>query len=235
MILMFNRLKTAIASGLAAICLSQEARGVMILYDDFSSGSLNTGKWTESLFNGPPFPEIHAVNSGKYEIIQSTAGDHTIILSPNRQFSAGDVFQFDLTYNLGSGNNSVNFLLNNEYIPIVNPNPTPGPGSGTIGYWNGIPDAGNAFGTYNVKESFFSDRVEQTITRPDSTTLSHTFSGASHPYTFGINPHTGDNGTMSFSVDNAYINGSVPEPSATLLLGIGATGVAGSRRVRKKN
>jgi len=213
---MFNRIKTAFVSGLAALCLSNEANGVMILYDDFSSGALDSSKWTESLFNGPPFPEFHAVSSEAYNVYQTSVGDTTIILSPNRQFASGDVFQFDLTYNSGSGNNSVNFLLNNAYIPNVDPQTTPLPGSGTIGYWNGLPDTGNALGTYTIKESFFSDRVEQTITRPDSTTISHVYSGASYPYTFGINPHTGDNGTMNFSIDNAYL-GNVPEPSALAL------------------
>lgn len=210
------------------------AKADLVLYDNFSSTALNNTKWTESTWHGRPFTDQHAINplEQRYQLIQDNRGDAETILTPTRQFVAGDTLQFDIYYNSGEGNNLTQILINGNYPPIVDPQTTPLPGSGTIGFWNGIPDVGNEFGKYTIKQEFFSDRILMTTVRPNGTSIQHTLSGISGPYSIGINTHTGHNGTLHFDIDNVYVN-SVPEPATLALFGLGAIGAATVLRKKK--
>ena len=178
------------------------------LYDDFSSGILDVSKWSESKFNAPIYTEIHSVDSQKkvYVVKHSSTGDRGIVLTPSRQFSSGQSLSYDVNYISGSGNNLYQIHINGNYPPSIIPSTTPNPGSGTIGYWNGVPDVGNVFGIYKVKLEFFDNHINQTIVRPDSTIIKHTYPGVNAPHTIGLNIHTGHNGILNFELDNFYLN-----------------------------
>ncbi len=174
------------------------------LYDDFSSGVLDTNKWIEdNLFHGTPFTDEHWVNaSEEYHIQQNIQGDRETNLAPNRQFISGENFSYEVLYNGGSGNHFSQPLINGNYPPTqVEICSAPG-GCGPIGFWNGVPDLEAQIGIYNITYEFFSNQVKMTSTRPDGVVVINTFTGNSEPYTLTINTHTGNNGLMHFDYDN---------------------------------
>lgn len=207
------------------------------LYDDFSSGVLDSTKWTESQYNNREFTEQHFVDnsSGRYHVIQSTPTDRETNLTIKYQFQPGDTLDYQAFYYGGSGNNASQILIDNKYIPFCDPNPTPSPGSGCISYWNGLSDVGNQIGLYQIHQDFFSNSIVQTLIRPDGTEFIHTFSGFIPPHDYTINTHTGHDGTLDFEYDNFYING-IPEPNwSAAILGASALAFTAFREIRRKN
>jgi len=175
-------------------------------YDDFSSGTLDASKWTESIFHGDPFTDEHLIKNGFYHVAQNVARDAETNLAPTRQFIAGESFSYDVLYNGGSGNHQSQPLINGNYPPsqIETCNFTTA-GCGAIGFMNAFPDLGAQIGIYHVKYEFFSNQVKMTAIRPDNVTIVNTFTGNSAPYTLTINTHTGHNGLMNFDYDNFVI------------------------------
>lgn len=150
--------------------------------------------------------------------------DTETILTPKIPFTNGTTLSYNLNYYSGSGNHLAQILINDSYPPAVIPSTTPLPGSGTIGYWNGIPDVGMQNGIYHIKQEFFTDHLNQTITRPNGTIIKHTYPSINEPYKFGINIHTGHNGLLNFSLDNFQLcheiqdNPEPPEPTCEDIL-----------------
>lgn len=210
------------------LLLPHQARTNFIMYDDFSSGILDVTKWSESQFQGHPFVDEHFVNGSSQTYIArvNSVGDKEVLLTPTREFVSGESLLYDLIYNSGSGNHLSQVLIDGNYPPETIPQITPNPGSGTIGFWNGIPDVGNTLGTYQIRQDFHPDRIEQTVIRPDGSSISHSYKSVIEPYTFSINLHTGGNGLMNYEIDNVRI-GTIPEPttiglgSLIILLGLG--------------
>ncbi len=175
------------------------------VYDDFSSGALNTQKWTESIFNAPVHADEHLVNPQEqaYHVKQNTEGDTGTVLTPTRQFKAGESLRYQITYHGGSGNNMYQPLINGNYPPALNGTCNfPTAGCGPIGYWNALPDVGNQTGTYKISYKFFSNHILMTTIRPDGTSISHDYISVTSPYSIGLNIHTGHNGLLHFDVDN---------------------------------
>jgi hypothetical protein len=213
------------------LALGSARAGSVLWTDDFSSGSLNPARWTQTTFNGRALPQEVGVSDGAYRVGVTSAGDREVVLSPNYSFQAGDKLMLDLIYVSGTGNNLMNTLVNDSYPTKVEPQTTPNPGSGTIGYWNGAPDTGSEFGTYHLEYLFFNDRVQQTTTRPDGTTIQHTlYSANSIDRTLGINIHTGHDGLTNMNIDNVTLE-TIPEPGA---LGLGIAGLLALGLKRKK-
>lgn len=185
------------------------------LYDDFSSGSLDTNKWIEYKgFQVNIFTDEHFVNAteGAYHINQSVQGDRETNLKPNRSFTSGEAFSYQVLYKGGSGNHFSQPLINGNYPPTqIEPCLAPG-GCGPIGFWNGVPDFGAQIGIYNITYEFSSNQVKMNATRPDGISIVNTFTGNSEPYNLSINTHTGNNGLMHFDFDNfkLYRLNSVP-------------------------
>lgn len=189
----------------ALMISSVSATQVCEVYDDFSSGSLNLSKWTESTFHGDPFTDEHFVNSseGSYHVKQNVAGDAETNLQPNILFNSGDSFSYEAIYHGGSGNHQSQPLINENYPPTqLETCLFLTAGCGPIGYWNDYPDLGAQIGTYKIKFEFSSNEVKMTAIRPDNITVINTFTGNSEPYTLEINTHTGHNGLMHFDFDN---------------------------------
>jgi len=180
----------------------------LTLYDDFSSGPLNTNKWIELQFHNDPFTDEHFVNTteGVYHIAQISVGDAETNLRPIINFTAGHSFSYEVIYKGGSGNHFSQPLINGNY-PSTQTNPCLASGGcGPIGYWNGVPDLGAQIGTYRINFDFFQNQVRMTAIRPDNITIINTFTGNSAPYTLDINTHTGHNGLMHFDYDNFFYN-----------------------------
>src|SRR3989344_1798668 len=140
----------ALATGMLA---NSQANGS--LYDDFSSGSLNSALWIETTIpanihgNYPLFNE-HFVNpiTGKYQAGQYAVGNRSIRLVPTRQLVTGETLDYDITHIFGEGNHLSHLYVNDALGVYQNqPNYLAGPG---IGYWNDIPDTGNQIGNYHA-------------------------------------------------------------------------------------
>ena len=180
-----------------------------VLYDDFSSGSLNTNKWIESQWHSRPFTNEHLVNSseGAYHIRQNIVGDAETNLQPKRIFNSGDSFSYEIKYYNGSGNHASQPLINGNYPPsqleVCNYQTA---GCGVIGYWNALPDLGKIEGIYKINFNFSSNQVKMTTIRPDNVIVTNTFTGNSAPYNLTINTHTGHDGLMHFDIDNVYLS-----------------------------
>ncbi|MDO8460083.1 MAG: hypothetical protein Q7S74_03170 [Nanoarchaeota archaeon] len=183
--------------------------GLTGLYDDFSSGFLDSTKWIESTFHGDPFTDEHFVNISEeaYHIEQNIEGDRETNLEPTRLFNAGDSFYYEVVYKGGSGNHQSQPLINGNYPPSqIESCNYPIAGCGAIGYMNDFPDLGAQIGTYRINFEFFHNQVKMTTIRPDNVNIINTFTGNSEPYKLTINTHTGHNGLMHFDLDNFYIN-----------------------------
>ncbi len=223
-------LKQKLAVPLIVSSLTTSALAQSTLYDDFSSGTLNTLLWQES--SQAPYPDFHGIDQVRqtYRVIQNTMGDRGVVLTPTSTFNAGDIFEYDVIYNAGTGNHLFQLFHNGGYNGSVNPNPTPISGSIGIGYWNQTPDASNGLGTYHFEHDFLENgQILETVTRPDHSIRQYTISNLSEPYTLGLNVHTGHNGLMDFEIDNVYIS-QIPSPAPIGLLGL--AGIAVSRRKR---
>lgn len=224
-------MKKTLASLLIAgtLALGSAKAGSVLWTDDFSSGSLDPTRWTQSTFNNRGLPQEVGVSDEVYHVGVTSQGDREVVLSPNYSFQSGDRMAFDLIYSAGSGNNLMNTLINGSYPTEVKPQTTPNPGSGTIGYWNGAPDTGSELGTYHLEYLFFDDSIQQTTTRPNGTSIQHTlYSANSTDRTLGINIHTGHDGLINMNLDN-FVLETVPEPS-TIGLGLAGLITLGLRR-----
>lgn len=194
---------------LIGLILLVDARPIQkrVLYDDFSSGNLSQNKWIESQFHGNPFTDEHFVDNVEqaYHIAQLSVGDAQTNLRPLLNFTAGQSFSYEATYNGGSGNHASQPLINGNYPPNqTNPCNFTTAGCGVIGHWNAAPDLGAIVGTYKIRFDFSQHKVVMTATRPDNITIVNIFTGNSAPYTLDINTHTGHNGLMHFDYDNFY-------------------------------
>ncbi len=202
-------MKIAVFFTLSFFFLLSFASAVQVcdLYDDFSSGALNSSKWEESTFHGDPFTDEHFVNVTEevYRIAQNSPGDAETNLAPKRHFIAGESFSYDIIYNGGSGNHFSQPLINGNYPPSqIESCLAPG-GCGPIGFWNGVPDLQAQIGVYKINFSFSPNEVKMIAIRPDNVTIINTFTGNSEPYNITINTHTGHNGLMHFDYDNVVI------------------------------
>lgn len=209
------KLRNLMLTGLAALVIGAGSSKAQEVYDDFSSGSLNTGKWTES-----GFFEEHLVRGGVYHTHQINPGNAEFTLKINRQFLAGETLEHDVNYVSGEGNQQFQYLFNEStwaggytWEGVCS---TPSPGCNGIGYWNGETDVGIQKGVYHRKLDFLEDRIIVTTTRPNGTQIVHTAISDGTPflppYTVRLIPHTGYDGVTNFDFDNFIISQN-PVPS----------------------
>ncbi len=193
------------------------------LYDDFSSGSLNSTKWTELQIDGWPFPDQHYVNTTtqKYHFAQNSATPRGAGIKLNRTFLPGEKISYEVYFDLSQNGGVSGCFINGVHCTLsgVVPNPTPNPGSGAIGYWNGLSDVGSVTGLYKITQEFNQNNITQTIIRPDNSIIQHTYNSVSYPATFMIMSQTDSNGLMMTDFDNVYFsNSSIPQTNSSLPL-----------------
>lgn len=231
-------LAAIVVGAIASLGLANKANGE--LYDDFSSGSLDTTKWVES--TSLTFTDDHFVDPKEevYHIAQYTPSDRDTILTLTRQFFPGETLEHDIIYRSGSGNQQTQLMINNGLnYTYADECSTPSPGCGGVGHWNGDTDVGVQIGTYHRHYEFFDDHILMATTRPDSTTITHNIINISQPYAIGFTTHTGNNGIMHFDFDNFYVNRipAIPtlSPTGLVALTIGVLGAGAYVLGKRKN
>lgn len=203
--------------GCAQISYSQEKdRDIdCFTYDDFSNGSLNPDKWTESTLT--TYLDEHFISSedgGVYHTAQLNPGNADVVFTPTREFNPGEILEHTVNYVSGEGNQQFQYMFNDATwsggYTWLEDCTTPSPGCNGIGHWNGDTDVGAQLGVYNRRLEFLEDRIFITTTRPDGTQINHTAidDGSGNlvpPYTVHLIPHTGHNGITHFDFDNFEI------------------------------
>ena len=112
-------------------------------YDDFSNG-LNLSKWEEipgSDVNSL-FVDEHYVAMGEqdvpYHTAQNSPADKGATLRiKNKSLLSGNIAEYDVKYYAGSGNRISVVELDGNYKWV-----------GQIGFWNGVQQGGNDFGSF---------------------------------------------------------------------------------------
>lgn len=221
---MKNTLRNTILTGLTALTLSSTPAKA-ILYDDFSSGFLDSDKWSEV----SNMSEHFVNNFGLfYHTGQTTPSDRENLLMLNRTFNSEEFLNYSINYSSGSGNRIHVISIDNSSSKFY----------GLFGFWNGIEPAGNDFGTYNMRIDFTDLGTDLTITKPDNSVATRFFSSPGSTHTIGIGTRTGHNGLVNMDYDNFYINGitenvDVPDSGSTLSLGLLGLGALFATRRKK--
>ncbi len=180
------------------------------VYDDFSTGPLDTSKWTEFPYNDPNIDE-HYVDTVEqvYHAAQPTVvGNRQTFLKMNRLMNTGETLEFDaiLVNRIGNAHMWMWFDGQPENWTHITPCSTPSPGCAMIGYWNGEHDVGTALGKYHIKIVYDEGQASVTFTRPDNTTITDIMGLTSSPtHMFGVSTLTGHNGEIHFDYDNFEI------------------------------
>ena len=175
-----------------------------VVYDDFSSGSLDSSKWTVSTDAAGYTTEYKVdASEGRYHTLQNTARDAVVFLEMTRKINAGERVEFDVNYVSGSGNNIQYVKINGKGIADI----MGCSNCGAIGFWNTAGSVGSSTGTYHFKFTFKSNKqVLMETTSGFSQILSV---GDNYPYTFRLVSGTGHNGLMHFDYDNFVIYSNV--------------------------
>jgi len=158
-----------------------------ILYDDFSSGILDGKKWeVRQDYEGWAFTDEYGLDSSSqnFHTQQNNKLNSGTFLVPTHKFLAGEIFEYNITYNGGEGNHVSNVFVNkaNRF--------------GTVGYWN---EGGSEIKTYYIKLEFGDGWIKFN----DITTYALS---TSPPYEIYIGTRTGHNGIGHFDYDNFYIH-----------------------------
>lgn len=164
------------------------------LYDDFSSETLDTNKWeVRQDYEGWSFTNEYGLESilegeienGMFHTKQNIIGNAGTFLVPKYKFEEGDVFEYDVIYNGGTGNHTHNIFVNKtKRIGLES----------TFGYWNG----GNPTpGTYHMKLTFSNKGIN--VNGTNYTLIDNP------PYEIYIGTRTGNNGTGHFDYDNFHL------------------------------
>ena len=229
-------LASLLVAGAVALGAGSKANAETILYDNFSSGTLDSSKWQETSgkYEGLPFSNQHQVkmryNDYCYYVESGSHTGQETDLSLTRQFNSGDELDFSVSYLSGSGNGNYQGSLMNVYA-----NDTL---LGKIGYevygsQVHYGDLGWSLGNHSLTLDFFDDHISLNSYRDyDGVTVSKTITGINAPYTLTLNAFASQDSSSVFSMDNFYAT-PTPEPSTLSLLAIAGLG-AGVYALRKQ-
>lgn len=213
--------------GLFASPLSAKAQGTF-LYDDFSSGTLNSSLWSVVQdTEGQPLTDEYGVSNENgnfaFHTQQNSAGDRRTYLLPNTTFTTGDIFSWDMNTLSHQGNYGGMVLLGGDQNIRI----------GINGYNGGV-QGFDEIGTANISFTFNPNSLDIIRQSPSGNILydSLPLNQANGNYSLRIGSFTGHNGSSHMDFDN-FRTGVVPEPSTLALLGLGAAGLIAYRR--KKN
>src|SRR3989344_7124978 len=166
------------------------------LYDDFSNEELDQNKWSAS-----GNMDEYYVENGVFHTAQNSGADrYTNLMMVNQEFTTGDVVEYDLVYERGSGNRMSNIIIDNielNHYAIL------------VGYWNEVQQSGNDFGTYHFRVEFVENTVNVFVTKPNGETVQINIGNPQingNIHTFGVGTRTGHNGIVEMDFDNFELN-----------------------------
>lgn len=198
---------------------SVSATQICQIYDDFSSSVLNTSKWEEGLTarTNPAididehYLDITNQNYHTAQLSQADSGSG-IELKSLQNLQAGDILEFDLIYNFGSGNH--------WGCVFWDETSTWSDGLTCIGNWNEVNSHPGEFGVYHIKGTYKEAGLDMEITLPNSSIETGVYSNINPPYTFSVVTKTGHNGLLHIDYDNFTICTEPPEPSLEERVGL---------------
>jgi len=158
------------------------------VYDDFSSGVLNSSKWEiRQDVEGQPFTDEYWVDSGlqNFHTQQNTIGDRRVYLAPKHNFTTGDILEYD--FNVISKENSymqMDLLIGDQYIRV-----------GIMGYIGGV-QGYDELGISHIKIEFQENNFHLERTTPSNVTL------------IGNLPLTNANGSYELYIGSVFTNPS---------------------------
>jgi len=219
-------MKLAISTLFLLAALHSPAHSQGILYDDFSSGTLDPLKWTErSDTEGNPLVSVYGVSDGVYHTAQPSAANGVIQLEMTHAFQAGEAVEFDATINAAAGNRKIRLNVNNWPTNLGYDSPSCGIGV-AIGYWNEPTCVPAALATYHIRVEFNGDGTINAIFEKDGVAYSWNgllphpgvigsppFFTYETPVTFGVESRSGHNGTFDVDFDNFVIFPAEPVPN----------------------
>ena len=171
-----------------------------MLYDDFSSPTLDTDKWEiRQDTEGQPHMEEYWVDTNleNFHTQQNTIGDRRTYLFPKRKFTTGDIIEYsvDLISYEGNYGNRV-LLTGDQYIRI-----------GIIGYNNGGHPAVNEIGKYYVTLEFQENNLALRRETPSDVVFLDNLplTNSNGNYELYIGSFSGHNGKCHMDYDDFYI------------------------------
>ena len=227
-----------LAIPIIASTLTAGASAQPILYDDFSSGTLNPNLWQiRQDPEGQPLTELYGVGNDYFFAQNINSPDRRTVLSlTGHTFQPGETLDYDVNYVSGTGNRAMVIFIDGGPLDRNNVGTIPY-GGGTIGHNGQDFVAGNTPGLYHIRLGFQSGGLNVDITRPDNSLYTEFFQNSSFNYggqqhtigaPFNMGFETWSNGSIRAEYDNFWRN--VPSPST---LGIaGLAGLMSSRRKR---
>lgn len=211
-------LASLVVSGLSVVGIANRSNAE--LYDDFSSGTLNSAKWEvrQDTEGQPLMDEGFVANeNGNYvfHTRQNTDGDRRTYLFPKHEFKAGESIEYDVNVVSTEGTHaSMALLTGSQYARL-----------GAV-----VPDLYNDLGTSHISLSFFPDRLNLTRVSPSNELFSQDLSLNDSNGTYELYLGSFTDGRAHIDYDNFNIT---PEPGTMVILGLGA--LALRRRNGKTN
>lgn len=184
------------------------------VFDDFSSDILDTSKWEEGYARsgGGDWIDEHYLDTTNqnYHTSQLSQADKGVELKSLHIFQAGDILEFDLIYDSGSGNHWGCIF----WDETSNWND----GLICVGHWNEVSSHGGEYGTYHIKGTYKEAGIDMEMILPNGSTETWDYRSSIYaeiraPYTFSIITRTGHNGLAHMDYDNFEICSEEPDPA----------------------
>ena len=201
-------MKNKLSLVLLAVLLISSVSAVQVceLYDDFSSGVLNTSKWEiRQDVEGQPLTDEYWVDNtlNNFHIQQNIIGDRRTYLFPKHTFTTGDVLEYDFNVISKEGNYiQMDLLTGDQYIRV-----------GIMGYSSGV-QGYDELGISHIKIEFQENNFHLERTSPSNITLIDdlALTNANGNYELYIGSVSGHNGRAHIDYDNFEICTEQEEP-----------------------
>ncbi len=197
--------KLSLLVGLVLLISFVSSTQVCQIYDNFSSGVLDTSKWEiRQDYEGQPFTDEYWVDSGlkNFHTQQNTIEDKRVYLVSKHNFTTGDVLEYDFNVISKEGNYmQMDLLTGDQYIRI-----------GIMGYIGGV-QGYDELGISHIKIEFQENNLHLERTSPSNVTLIDNL------------PLTNANGSYELYIGSVFTNpahidydnfklcAEIPEPS----------------------
>jgi|GEM_PF-3619377 len=220
-------LKSQLASPVLAglLFVSGQEANAQVLYDDFSSGSLDSSKWqVRKDVENQPFMDDYGVrleNDNYVFHTQNAANDQRVYLFPTRTFTTGDIIEYDSNLTSRDGTYAqMTLVTGSQYYRL-----------GMRGQAAGFDEFGTAHNKITFQENLLA--IERTTPSGNIIYDNLPLSNANGTYELYIGSFV--NGSVHMDLDNFQMT-AVPEPAeSALAAGLLCAGAAYAMRRRRNN